>query len=68
MRRIDNHAVVLGTSISGLMAPGCCRTPMNASRWWSAIGVDATGRGGRMATWLQALGYQPPAEDQLAAR
>jgi 2-polyprenyl-6-methoxyphenol hydroxylase-like FAD-dependent oxidoreductase len=27
--------------------------------------VDATGRGGRTATWLQELGYDPPAEEQL---
>jgi len=28
--------------------------------------VDATGRGGRMATWLPALGYPPPAEERFA--
>ncbi|HEY1968655.1 MAG TPA: 2-polyprenyl-6-methoxyphenol hydroxylase-like oxidoreductase [Pseudonocardia sp.] len=28
--------------------------------------ADATGRGGRTATWLAGLGYLPPAEDQLA--
>lgn len=28
--------------------------------------VDATGRGGRTATWLPAMGYDPPAEEQLA--
>jgi len=27
--------------------------------------VDATGRGGRTAAWLQELGYDPPAEEQL---
>jgi hypothetical protein len=28
--------------------------------------IDATGRGGRTATWLPGMGYQAPAEDQLA--
>jgi 2-polyprenyl-6-methoxyphenol hydroxylase-like FAD-dependent oxidoreductase len=28
--------------------------------------VDATGRGGRLATWLPALGYPPPAEERFA--
>jgi 2-polyprenyl-6-methoxyphenol hydroxylase-like FAD-dependent oxidoreductase len=28
--------------------------------------VDATGRGGRTATWLPAMGYPPPVEEQLA--
>jgi 2-polyprenyl-6-methoxyphenol hydroxylase-like FAD-dependent oxidoreductase len=28
--------------------------------------VDATGRGGRTASWLPAMGYAPPAEEQLA--
>lgn len=28
--------------------------------------VDATGRGGRTATWLSAMGYEAPVEDQLA--
>ena len=27
--------------------------------------VDATGRGGRTPAWLQELGYDPPAEEQL---
>ena len=27
--------------------------------------VDATGRGGRTATWLKEIGYDPPAEEQL---
>lgn len=27
--------------------------------------VDATGRGGRTATWLTEIGYDPPAEEQL---
>lgn len=28
--------------------------------------VDTTGRGGRTTTWLSEIGYQPPAEEQLA--
>jgi 2-polyprenyl-6-methoxyphenol hydroxylase-like FAD-dependent oxidoreductase len=28
--------------------------------------VDATGRGGRTATWLPAMGYPPPVEERLA--
>ncbi|HEY1968920.1 MAG TPA: hypothetical protein VGH89_13300 [Pseudonocardia sp.] len=28
--------------------------------------VDTTGRGGRTATWLPAMGYLPPVEEQLA--
>jgi 2-polyprenyl-6-methoxyphenol hydroxylase-like FAD-dependent oxidoreductase len=28
--------------------------------------LDATGRGGRTATWLSGMGYQAPAEEQLA--
>ncbi|MDQ3978346.1 MAG: hypothetical protein M3314_02175 [Actinomycetota bacterium] len=27
--------------------------------------VDATGRGSRTSAWLEALGYQPPAEEQV---
>jgi 2-polyprenyl-6-methoxyphenol hydroxylase-like FAD-dependent oxidoreductase len=27
--------------------------------------VDATGRGGRTSTWLPAIGYQPPPEEQV---
>jgi len=27
--------------------------------------VDATGRGGRTASWLPAMGYVPPQEEQL---
>ncbi|HEX2297121.1 MAG TPA: hypothetical protein VHH34_01150 [Pseudonocardiaceae bacterium] len=27
--------------------------------------LDATGRGSRMPAWLQALGYQPPAQDRV---
>jgi 2-polyprenyl-6-methoxyphenol hydroxylase-like FAD-dependent oxidoreductase len=27
--------------------------------------VDATGRGGRTTTWLSAMGYHPPKEDQV---
>jgi len=27
--------------------------------------VDATGRGGRTAAWLSALGYAPPTQEQV---
>jgi 2-polyprenyl-6-methoxyphenol hydroxylase-like FAD-dependent oxidoreductase len=30
--------------------------------------VDATGRSGCATSWLQAMGYQPPAEDQLVVQ
>lgn len=30
------------------------------------LAVNATGRGGRVTTWLAAMGYEPPVEDRLA--
>ena len=58
MRKIDDHAVVLGAGMAGLLAARVLSDDAD-------LVLDATGRGGRAAAWLATIGYDQPAVEQL---
>jgi 2-polyprenyl-6-methoxyphenol hydroxylase-like FAD-dependent oxidoreductase len=67
--RDRNEVVGLVTSQAGDRVVGVRVLPGGSEGAEQELGadliVDATGRGGRSPVWLTALGYEPPAEEQI---
>jgi 2-polyprenyl-6-methoxyphenol hydroxylase-like FAD-dependent oxidoreductase len=77
VRALPNVEIAQRCEVTGLLTSGgrdrvtgarvLCDPGAGAEQTVEAdLVVDATGRGGRMATWLPELGYPPPAEERFA--
>lgn len=72
VRALPNVEVVEECDVVGLATRGGCVTGARITRRGQAeetldadLVVDATGRSGRAATWLVAMGYRAPVQEQL---
>jgi 2-polyprenyl-6-methoxyphenol hydroxylase-like FAD-dependent oxidoreductase len=72
LRALPNVEIVEQAYVVGLASAGGLVTGARIVRHGQAeeildadLVVDATGRGGRTATWLSGMGYQPPDEHRL---